>query len=102
MSSIRGTHAYRCLVRQVRREDGICWLCGQPIDRALPYRDPVTGQVNPMSWTLDHILPLDNYPRLALVRSNCKAAHHRCNSARGKRLPTRPKPTAPLRTTRAW
>jgi 5-methylcytosine-specific restriction endonuclease McrA len=99
---VRGTHAYRVLVRQVRREEHVCWLCGQPIDVTLPYRDPITGQVNALSWTLDHVLPLDDYPHLGLVRTNCRAAHHRCNSARGKRPPTRLRPAAPLHTTRRW
>jgi 5-methylcytosine-specific restriction endonuclease McrA len=102
MTDPRHTHPYRALVRQVRREEGACWLCGQQIDRALPYRDPTTRRVNPLSWTLDHVVPVDEAPQLALVRSNCRAAHHRCNSARGKRSPHRSKPIDVLITSRRW
>jgi 5-methylcytosine-specific restriction endonuclease McrA len=105
VAGIRGTNAYRTFARGVRRDptSGTCWLCGLPIDRALPYRDPTTGRVNARSWSLDHVLPLDDYPHLALVRSNARAAHYGCNAARGKRPPRRRQPVPrPLATTRAW
>lgn len=98
----RHTYPYRALCRRVRAEDQQCWLCGQGIDTAIPYRDPDTRLVNPDSWTLDHIVPVSVRPDLALVRSNCRAAHHRCNSARGNRAPTRPRSTEPLITSRDW
>jgi len=102
MTDPRHTSPYRVLARQVRREDGVCWLCGKDIDRTLPYRDPATGRVNQWSWTLDHVIPIDVAPQLALVRSNCRAAHHRCNSARGKRPPRMIQPITTLITSRRW
>lgn len=102
MTDPRHTHPYRALARQVRREDATCWLCGQQIDRTIPYRDPATRRVSPWSWTLDHVIPVDDAPHLALVRSNCRAAHHRCNSARGKRPPRRRLTEGELTTSRKW
>jgi len=102
MAGIRSTEAHRRLAAQVRAEESICWLCHQPIDRTLPHRNPATGRINPRSWSLDHVVPIDSEPQLALVRANCRAAHLGCNSARGKRPPKRPRPTQQLITTRAW
>lgn len=99
---IRSSVAYRALCRTVRREEHTCWLCRQPIDVTLPYRDPGTGRVNPRSWSLDHVLPLDDWPHLGLDRTNARAAHLSCNSGRGKRTPGRRPATQPLVTTRAW
>jgi 5-methylcytosine-specific restriction endonuclease McrA len=73
----------RRLVAQVRREEPDCWLCGYPINLALP-------ATHPMSSTVDEVIPrsraVDPY-RAALTRSNCRHAHRTCNSARGNRLP---------------
>lgn len=99
---IRSSVAYRALARCVKREEPeVCWLCGRPIDPTLPYRDPTTGKVNPMSWSLDHVVPVSEHPELALVRDLARAAHFRCNSARGDRAPKRNTP-APFRTSRKW
>lgn len=66
----------------VRREDtwardnGLCQLCGEPIDRDLAY--PHHG-----SLTLDHIVPL---ARGGLHEpTNVQLAHHGCNMRKGKR-----------------
>lgn len=98
---IRSSVAYRALARTVRREEQTCWLCLQPIDISIPYRDQETHRVNGDSWSLDHCIPISDHPELALVRDLCRAAHFRCNSSRGDRAPRRPDP-APLRTSRAW
>lgn len=36
-----------------------CRKCGRPVDKALPYRDPVTGKVNNMSKSYGHETELD-------------------------------------------
>jgi 5-methylcytosine-specific restriction endonuclease McrA len=54
-----------------------CGICGEPIDYALHYLDP-------MAYTVDHIVPLGPKPtpeRIAEldVLSNKQAAHRSCN-----------------------
>lgn len=102
MAGVRSSHGYLLLRRRVRREEDVCWLCGKSINKALPYKDPTTGQVNRWSWSLDHVVPIDERPDLALDRSNARAAHVTCNNARGKRPPVRHASTAPLATSRSW
>ena len=99
---MRRTHTYLLLRRRVRREESVCWLCGQEIDRSLPYKDPETGLVNRWSWSLDHVIPLDDRPDLAFDRANARAAHVTCNNARGKRPPVRPTLLTDLPTSRSW
>lgn len=62
-----------------------CALCGQPIDYTLPHTDP-------MSYAVDHIIPLHKGGDDAL--SNKQAAHRACNRAKG----TDPDATAVIRT----
>lgn len=100
VKAIRSSMAYRALARTVRREEQTCWLCGGDIDLTIPYRDPDTKRINKMSWSMDHIKPMSEYPDLALERSNVRAAHYRCNSSRGNRTPVKPPP--PLRVSRRW
>lgn len=64
---------------RVLRDQPICWLCGQAIDRLLPWPDP-------MSASVDHVVPLAMGGSPTDV-ANLRAAHLRCNSARGKRAP---------------
>lgn len=72
----------RRLKAQLRREEANCWLCGYPIDDSLP-------STHPMSRTVDEVIPRSRSvdpKRSALDRSNCRAAHRRCNSEKGDRL----------------
>lgn len=76
-------------VARVRRdlerhpERAVCWLCGEDIDMALPYR-------HARGFTLDHIAPVgkggdENGP--------AEPAHLRCNSSRGNVRPRKDRPT---------
>ncbi|MEV8636530.1 HNH endonuclease [Streptosporangium sp. NPDC051023] len=85
----RAGRPYRRLRDQVRAASRVCWICGHAIDLALPPR-------HPLSWTLDHLMPLSRGGD-PLDPSNARAAHYRCNSGRGNRLRAR-QPT----TSRRW
>jgi 5-methylcytosine-specific restriction endonuclease McrA len=64
------------LRRQVLREEPNCWLCGAPIDFHAEPRSRWAPSV-------DHVVPLSppwNGP--PLDRTNLRAAHYGCNSAR--------------------
>lgn len=59
-----------------------CCRCGQPIDYTLPYRNAVTGDVDPRSKSVDHYPhPLSTHPHLAEDPANLKPAHLGCNIA---------------------
>lgn len=72
-SAGRSGRPWRRIRARVLSEETACF-CGRLIDRTLPPGDP-------MSATVDHIVPLiaggDPYER-----SNLRAAHRSCNSAR--------------------
>ena len=99
--SQRKSPAYKALCRTVRREERDCWLCGRPIDPALPYRDPRTGEINRLSWSLDHVVPL-SHGGPELDRANARAAHLGCNIARGNRASHPRVEVATLVTSREW
>lgn len=73
----RNGRPYRRLVAAVKALGHPCWLCGHNIDPAL-------GAKHAMSFTLDHLVPLSKGGNL-LDPANARAAHRRCNSARGNR-----------------
>jgi hypothetical protein len=52
-----------------------CWQCRQPID----YH---TATRTPHSFECDHVVPVSVDPALALVWSNLRPSHARCNQAR--------------------
>lgn len=56
------------------RDGGICYLCQEPIDRALPHQSPYSYQV-------EHVNPVSNGG--ANHPDNYRAAHRRCNSKKG-------------------
>ena len=63
------------LTRRVLNEESVCWLCGLPLDFAA---DPRTR----WSPSVDHIIPRSKGGSV-YDRANLRAAHYRCNSARG-------------------
>lgn len=70
-----------------------CWICGQPVDKTLPF-----GR---WSKSLDHVIPVKARPDLALERSNARLAHLGCNSSRGDGT-KRSRPRTLLVTTTRW
>lgn len=85
----RNGRRYRRLVAQLKALGAPCARCGHNIDPNLDAR-------HPMSFTLDHIVPLSKGGSL-LDPANARPMHRRCNSARGNR--TAPQP---LKTSRRW
>ena len=82
------------LVAQVRQEELNCWLCGLPIDLALP-------PTHRRSSTVDEIIPRSlsvDPKRAALDRSNVRHCHRDCNSRRGNRMVV----PLPTRRSREW
>jgi 5-methylcytosine-specific restriction endonuclease McrA len=71
---LRNGRPYRRLRDQVLAEERRCWLCDQPIGLD-PWPDPLSG-------TIDHVVPVSVDPSRILDRSNVRAAHFRCNSRR--------------------
>lgn len=77
----RNGRAYRRLCGWLRAQRLPCWLCGHNI--AYEVRGPEAGK-HPLAFTLDHETPLSRGGDL-LDPGNARAAHRRCNSARGNR-----------------
>lgn len=71
----RRTHARKLAF--YRRQNGCCWLCGEPLDLFLP-----AHAIGSASW--EHIIPAssggsDGWRNMALT-------HYECNRWRGKRF----------------
>ena len=62
----RAGHKWRMLRKQVLEGNPNCWLCGKP-----------------GADTVDHILPLSQFPELAHDITNLRPAHRSCNSSKG-------------------
>ena len=77
----RNGRRYRALCAWLRAQRLPCWLCGHNI--AYEVRGPEAGK-HPLAFTLDHLIPLSKGGDL-LDPANARAAHRRCNSARGNR-----------------
>lgn len=86
----RNGRPYRRLCTWLRNQHLPCWICGHNIGYHLDPR-------HPLSFTLDHETPLSRGGNL-LDPTNARAAHRRCNSARGNRTT----PPQPVRASRRW
>jgi hypothetical protein len=84
---IRSSHQYQDAVARFRREcqnhrneDGTrgahCWLDGDPIDYSYKYP-------HPMSFSMDHAIPVKERPDLILDPGNFRPSHLDCNHRRG-------------------
>lgn len=85
-NSGRRGRVWNRLKREVYARRAPCCRCHQPINYALPYRDPLTGRVNRDSKSVDHFphpLSTDLGRQLAEDLSNLAAAHLRCNWSAG-------------------
>ena len=60
-----------------RKARAVCHICNQPIDYTL---EPASS---PFAWEPDHVIPVSKRPDLELDLNNVRAAHQRCNRARG-------------------
>ncbi len=59
------------------RDEWTCGLCGEPVDHAVAYPDP-------LSPSLDHVVPLSKGGTHA--EANVQLAHLHCNIAKGARI----------------
>ncbi|WWM24861.1 HNH endonuclease [Streptomyces sp. B21-104] len=73
----RNGRPYRRLVASLKTAGLPCWLCGHNIDGRLTEK-------HPLSFTLDHVVPLSKGGDL-LDPANARPAHRSCNSSRGNR-----------------
>ncbi len=85
---VRNTAAWKELRLRVIREETRCGLCGKPVDKTIPDRDPATGGQNPGAPTVDHKVPLKD-GGAPLQRSNLRLAHRRCQNQQGATIANR-------------
>lgn len=78
----RRTLARQVYARDRAEHDYRCPRCGQPIDWALPYRDPDTGAVDPRSKSVDHVHETQDGGALTDL-DNLASVHLTCNSSKG-------------------
>jgi len=72
---VRQGRPWRRLQKRVIRDNDLCWICGQLVDKSVRWPDP-------MSASVDHVIPLTMGGELA-DPGNVRLAHMRCNSSRG-------------------
>lgn len=78
----RNRRDYRRKAARMRRQGGVCWICGEPIDPNLPY-------LHPMAGTADHVHTLATGGH---VLGELRPAHRSCNARRGDGTSTKAKP----------
>ncbi len=70
------------LTARVYREEDLCGICSQPVDKTIPYIDPDTSKPHPWAKSIDEIIPI-SLGGSALERANVRLAHRICNIRRG-------------------
>ena len=95
MGNVRSGAAWERARQQVLAEETHCHICKERVDKALPYRDRVTGRINGDSASVHHLDPHPTRENVAR-RSRLRLTHLRCNTAYGDG--TRVK----TRTSRRW
>lgn len=78
---------------KVLREEDICWLCGQPVDKTLPPYLEGSPEV-------DEIIPV-SLGGSPIDRKNCHLSHRICNVRRGNGA-KQAKPIVVVKRVRAW
>lgn len=85
---IRGDRdsAHRTLFEHNRKiiiaTQSVCGICGKPVDKTIKYPDP-------MSPTVDHIIPLSKGGDPVAIE-NLQLAHRYCNRMKSDKLPSKP------------
>lgn len=98
-TSGRKGRPWRRAVEIVKARSQICAWCGEAIDLDLPPQDP-------MSFSVDHIIPLkdlaENDPRRTDPK-NLQSMHRKCNMKKGaKTMEEAVEKKRPLRMSRKW
>lgn len=90
MTGPRTSSAYQRFIVRVKQLERawVCFRCEQPIDPDVEHPDP-------MSWSLEHIKPVDQFPELMLDIDNAAGSHLTCNSRAGRAMQDR-------KTSRRW
>ena len=75
-----GTHrlAFDRNKRKILASESICGICGQPVDKRIPYP-------HPMAPCIDHIIPIDKGGHPSDI-SNLQLAHWKCNREKSNKL----------------
>lgn len=68
--------AWKKLRAQVIREESVCWLCNEPVDKEIKWPDKSCAVV-------DHIIPYVSGGTDS--RDNVALAHNSCNLSKGKK-----------------
>jgi hypothetical protein len=79
---VRQGSKWRAVRERVIREEDICHICREPVDKSLPYKDPRTGLINGRSKSVHHLDPHPT-PETVAIRSRLRLAHLSCNSSQG-------------------
>ena len=87
-------HRRRQVRARVLREEDVCWLCGQPVDKTLKTPHPGSPEV-------DEVVPV-SLGGSPIERSNCRLAHRACNVRRGNGERAWKPDVAPVTSTRRW
>lgn len=93
-------HRRRQVVARVYREEDMCGICGQVVDKELPYIEPSTGKPHPWAKSVDEIVAV-SLGGSPIDRKNCRLSHRICNIKRGNG--TKARTEAPdIKRVRAW
>lgn len=74
---INGQRAIRRREFLIRRQEGLCYWCTEPM---LPVKKKGDGNPKALTATIDHIVPIADGGRNIL--GNTVAAHYKCNQRR--------------------
>lgn len=64
--------------KKVLMSQDVCGICGEPVDKSLPFADP-------MSATVDHIIPIAKGGHPSDIE-NLQLAHRKCNRQKSDKL----------------